>query len=54
VIMNIIKYALKKNLLFKNGYTSGLFLVSYSVLRIFSEFFREPDEHLGLFFNYFF
>ena len=23
----------------------------YGVLRIFSEFFREPDEQLGLFFN---
>ena len=46
-------FALKKNFLFKSGYTSGLFLVSYSVLRIFSELFREPDKHLGLFFNYF-
>ena len=50
----LINYlALKKQLLFKAGYISGLFLVSYSILRIFSEIFREPDLHLGLFFNYF-
>ena len=49
----IIYFALKKQLLFKAGYISGLFLVSYSILRIFSEIFREPDLHLGLFFNYF-
>ena len=26
---------------------SGLFLLGYGSLRIFSEFFREPDAHLG-------
>ena len=46
-------FALKKQLLFKTGYISGLFLISYSVLRIFSEAFREPDKHIGYFFNYF-
>ena len=46
-------FALKKNLLFKNGYISALFLILYSVFRILSEYFREPDEHLGYFFNYF-
>ena len=46
-------FALKKKLLFKPGYTSGIFLILYSVLRIFSENFREPDIHLGYFFNYF-
>ena len=46
-------FALKKQLLFKTGYISGFFLVSYSILRILSEIFREPDIHLGLFFNYF-
>ena len=43
---------LKKKLLFKKGYISGLFLISYSILRIFSETFREPDKHLGYFLNY--
>ena len=54
ILFVLINYlAIKKQLLFKTGYISGLFLVSYSILRIFSEFFREPDIHLGLFFNYF-
>ena len=45
-------FAFKKKLLFKKGYISGLFLISYSILRIFSETFREPDKHLGYFLNY--
>ena len=51
IIINFL--ALKKKLLFKTGYISGLFLVAYSILRILSENFREPDMHLGYFFNYF-
>ncbi len=54
ILFVLINYfALKKQLLFKTGYISCLFLVSYSILRMFSEIFREPDIHLGLFFNYF-
>ena len=54
ILFVLINYfALKKKLLFKTGYISGFFLVSYSILRIFSENFREPDMHLGYFFNYF-
>ena len=54
ILFVLINYvALKKQLLFKTGYISGLFLVSYSMLRIVSEIFRESDIHLGLFFNYF-
>jgi len=54
VLFILINYfALKKNLLLKTGYISGLFLILYSILRIFSENFREPDMHLGYFFNYF-
>ena len=54
ILFLLINYfALKKQLLFKTGYISGLFLILYSILRIFSEIFREPDMHLGLFFNYF-
>ena len=45
--------ALNKKLIFKTGFISGVFLISYSILRITSEFFREPDYHLGYFFNYF-
>ena len=51
ILINFL--ALKKNLIFKSGYISSCFLISYSILRIFSENFREPDQHLGYFFNYF-
>ena len=54
ILFILINYlALKKQFLFKTGYISAFFLVSYSILRILSENFREPDIHLGLFFNYF-
>ena len=46
-------FAFKKNLLFKPGYISGYFLISYSILRMIGEYFREPDIHLGYFFTYF-
>ena len=45
VLINI--FDLKKKLLKKTGYISGLFLVLYSILRIISENFREPDKHIG-------
>lgn len=35
------------------GYISGLFLVFYSISRIFVEFFREPDSHIGYIYHYF-
>jgi phosphatidylglycerol:prolipoprotein diacylglycerol transferase len=54
ILFILINYlALKKQLLLQTGYISGFFLVAYSILRIFSENFREPDIHLGYFFNYF-
>ena len=54
VLFFLINYfALRKKLLFKSGYVSCLFLISYSILRLFSEIFREPDSHLGLYFTYF-
>ena len=46
-------FALKKKILYKPGYISGFFLIFYSIFRIFSENFREPDIHLGYFFQYF-
>ena len=33
------------------GKISGLFLILYSTFRIFIEFLREPDTHIGLIFN---
>ena len=54
ILFLLINYfAFKKKFFFKSGYISGLFLIFYSVLRLFSEIFREPDLHLGLFLNYF-
>ena len=44
ILINFL--ALKKNLLIKTGYVSSFFLITYSILRIFSENFREPDQHL--------
>ena len=49
IIINFI--ALKKNLIFRVGKVSGLFLIFYSILRIICEIFREPDEQLGYIFN---
>ena len=46
-------FALNKQLLLKTGYVSGLFLIFYSIARIIGENFREPDVHLGYFFNHF-
>lgn len=43
IIVNII-YKKKNELL---GFTSGVFLIFYGLFRIFIEFFREPDNHLG-------
>ena len=34
------------------GKCASLFLIFYAIFRIFSEFFREPDIHIGYFFNY--
>ena len=53
-LLLIINYlAFKKKFLYRAGYISAFFLILYSILRIFSEIFREPDIHLGLLFNYF-
>ena len=54
ILFVLINYlALKKKLLLSAGYVSSLFLIFYSIARIIGENFREPDIHLGLFFNYF-
>lgn len=34
------------------GLTTGLFLIGYGMARIFVEFFREPDAHLGALFAF--
>ena len=47
-IINLL--AFKKKLILKNGIISVFFLFFYSIFRIFSETFREPDEQLGYLF----
>jgi phosphatidylglycerol---prolipoprotein diacylglyceryl transferase len=44
-------FIVKKN--YKTGTSSCFFLIGYGVLRIVSEFFREPDFQVGYFFNLF-
>tara|TARA_B100000029_G_scaffold268457_1_gene263921 strand:+ start:712 stop:1506 length:795 start_codon:yes stop_codon:yes gene_type:complete len=51
ILINFL--AIKKKLLLKTGYISSSFLILYAIFRIFSEYFREADEHLGYFFSYF-
>mgnify|MGYP001415847064 FL=1 len=41
---------LKKN--FNYGLVSFLFLIFYGIFRIVSEFFREPDKHIGYIFDF--
>ena len=54
ILFLIINYlALKKELIYKSGLVSVYFLIFYSILRIFSEIFREPDKHLGFVFSFF-
>ena len=43
IIMSFI-YSKMKGI---KGYTAGSFLIFYGLFRIFSEFFREPDFHMG-------
>lgn len=49
IFLNLIIFKRK----YKIGTCSYLFLISYGVLRIFSEFFRQPDAQLGYFLNLF-
>jgi len=50
LIINFL--ALYKKKLFNPGYISGIFLILYSIFRIFSEIFREPDFHIGYIYYY--
>ncbi len=51
----VILFLILNLLIFKQNYKTGLcscaFLIFYGIFRIFSEFFREPDQQLGYFFN---
>ena len=45
-------YFIKKSNLYNYGHVSGLFLCLYGIFRFLIEYLREPDAHLGLFFNF--
>ena len=38
----------REKFIYKNGLISSLFLIFYSLFRFISEYFREPDPHIGL------
>jgi len=48
IILNLII----KKMHYKRGVCAAAFLIFYSLFRIFSEFFREPDLQIGYIFNY--
>ena len=47
ILFFIMFFFTKKNYILKPGLISSLFLIFYSLFRFFTEFYREPDEHLG-------
>ena len=54
ILLLIINFfSLRKNMIRQEGYVSGIFLIFYSIFRLFAEIFREPDNHIGYLFNYF-
>ncbi|WDI78484.1 prolipoprotein diacylglyceryl transferase [Candidatus Purcelliella pentastirinorum] len=49
IILFIILNKIKKN----NNNISAIFLINYSIIRIFVEIFRQPDIQIGFFYNIF-
>jgi phosphatidylglycerol:prolipoprotein diacylglycerol transferase len=47
ILFLILIYFVNKDYLKKPGLISGLFLIFYSLVRFFVEFFRVPDEQVG-------
>ncbi len=48
IVLFLILNLLYNKMSIKNGLTSSLFVILYSIFRFFIEFTREPDSHLGL------
>lgn len=46
-------YGYRKNNIIYKGKVTGLFAITYGGLRIFNEFFREPDSQIGYILKYF-
>jgi phosphatidylglycerol:prolipoprotein diacylglycerol transferase len=55
IILFIILYIFSKKNFAKNkfGFSTSLFLILYGIFRFFLEFIREPDAHLGLYYDIF-
>ncbi len=47
----IMLIAFRSKLRDKTGALSGVFLIGYSISRMFVELYREPDEHIGFLFG---
>ena len=52
ILLFLILQLIIKKMSYKRGECAAVFLIFYSILRIFSEFFREPDLQIGYIFNY--
>ena len=54
IILFLILYFFCRRFFVKNKYglTTSFFLISYGLFRFFLEFLREPDSHLGLYYNF--
>jgi len=52
VLLFIILWLLRNKLATKIGMISGAYLLGYGIIRFGIEFFRQPDEQLGVFLNY--
>ena len=52
VLLFLILNLIIRKMSYKKGKCAALFLMLYSVFRVFSEFFREPDLQIGYIFNY--
>jgi phosphatidylglycerol:prolipoprotein diacylglycerol transferase len=48
LLLAVLYAAMRAGALRRPGLTIGLFAVGYAAARIFAEFFREPDAHIGL------
>ncbi len=52
VLLFLILQFIIKKVSYKRGECAAVFLIFYSIFRIFSEFFREPDLQIGYILNY--
>jgi len=51
VFLGIILFLIYKNTNYQKGRLLSFYLIGYGIIRFFLEFFREPDNQIGFFFN---